>query len=321
MVNWHDPALVLKDYLAVIKLDHVLGGIYIWEYATSLDYEWSVLTAKRPYRWTFAVYALCRLAALAAWATLFAGLDAPARIHCQAWDAAFYVCAYTSLAAASFIILLRIVAVWDRSAPATALAAAAWLASIALNVRGIALGRSHLDPSTGACLNTDTQRALANAAGILVSDLVLLALMLAGLARSRDARMFGISKLLFHQGIAWLALAAVAEIPTVVFVALNLNDAWNLMFQPVELLILVVGATRMYRALTDYGAVTEFSTGRSHPHGAHARTLESHVRFRRPDDSAASGTAVIRMDAFRDARAQSVSVSTSDPRGRPEDKV
>ncbi|KAI0245777.1 hypothetical protein BJV78DRAFT_1260449 [Lactifluus subvellereus] len=29
MVNWNDPSVLLKDYLAMIKLDHAIAGIYI----------------------------------------------------------------------------------------------------------------------------------------------------------------------------------------------------------------------------------------------------------------------------------------------------
>ncbi|KAI0061738.1 hypothetical protein BV25DRAFT_744076 [Artomyces pyxidatus] len=223
MVNWHFPALIAKDYLVVVKLDHVLGGVYIWEYVTSLDYEWSVLTGKRPYRWTVCVYTLCRLSALVAWAVLFAGLDSTGSINCRAWDTTFYTFAYISLASASFILLLRIYAIWERNVPVTGFCAAAWLASIALNIRSIAIGRSHHDPTSGACLNTNTHRLLTNAIGILVSDLVLLVFMLAGIRRCREARVFDLWKLLFHQGIAWLVLAAVGEIPTVIFVSFNLN--------------------------------------------------------------------------------------------------
>ncbi|KAI0056988.1 hypothetical protein BV25DRAFT_1920530 [Artomyces pyxidatus] len=287
MVNWQDPALLLKDYrtclfygsrylrvlhpgivaVAVIKLDHVLGGIYMWEIVTSLDYEWSIVAGKRPYGWTLWVYLLCRWSALIAWAILFGGLDSSAPINCEAWNSSFYSFAFISLGSASFLIVLRIYAIWDKSLPIMVIAVAVWLASVALNIRGIAVGRSVYNPTTASCLNLDTNSSFANAVGILASDVILLLLMLAGLIRARTARKFGLWKLLFHQGVAWLSIAAIAEVPTVVFVALNLNDAWNLMFQPVELLILVVGATRMYRSLTDYGAVDEFSSSLSNGKG------------------------------------------------------
>ncbi|KAI0060419.1 hypothetical protein BV25DRAFT_1839697 [Artomyces pyxidatus] len=264
--------------VAVIKLQHVLGGLYI------------VVVGAGPYRWTIWVYTLCRLSAL---------------LH----------------------------AIWKRRIPPTAIAAAAWLASIALNIRSLPVshayavpfptgllsadigGLGYVDSSMGTCVNTDVDRALPNAIGILVSDLVLLCVMLAGILRSKDMRMFGIRKLLFYQtdsavngcaavnglwrlaamaltgrwvaqGVSWLAVAAIAEIPTIVFIPLNLND--------VSACRTTVGATRMYRGLMLYGSATdvgaislqgsmEVYTKHGIPAARHAPT--SRLRFRESDET------------------------------------
>jgi len=44
----------------------------------------------------------------------------------------------------------------------------------------------------------------------------------------------------------------VAEVPTTVFVLLNLNDPMNLMFQVPALIVMAIGASRVYRGLADY---------------------------------------------------------------------
>ncbi|KAH9045970.1 hypothetical protein EDB84DRAFT_761082 [Lactarius hengduanensis] len=51
-VNWHDPARVLADLVALIKLNHFLGGVYIWEFVLNLDFEYSILMGKRKVTWT-----------------------------------------------------------------------------------------------------------------------------------------------------------------------------------------------------------------------------------------------------------------------------
>ncbi|KAI0245158.1 hypothetical protein BJV78DRAFT_622391 [Lactifluus subvellereus] len=58
MVNWNDPSVLLKDYLAMIKLDHAIAGIYIWETVFTAGFELDVLRGKRPYRWT--IWVSCR---------------------------------------------------------------------------------------------------------------------------------------------------------------------------------------------------------------------------------------------------------------------
>ncbi|KAI0248146.1 hypothetical protein BJV78DRAFT_1239333 [Lactifluus subvellereus] len=52
MVNWNDPSVLFNDYLALIKLDHVIAGIYIWETVFTVGFELDVLRGKRPYKWT-----------------------------------------------------------------------------------------------------------------------------------------------------------------------------------------------------------------------------------------------------------------------------
>jgi hypothetical protein len=32
-------------------MSHALFGLYVWEIVTTLDYEWELLTRRRPFRW------------------------------------------------------------------------------------------------------------------------------------------------------------------------------------------------------------------------------------------------------------------------------
>ncbi|KAI0058014.1 hypothetical protein BV25DRAFT_1326767 [Artomyces pyxidatus] len=278
MVNWHDPIVLSEDYLAVTKQAHVFAGIYMWEYATSFDFEWNILTGRRPYRWTIWVYVICRLTALLGWALQLVALDAPSP-NCVALDISFYVIVYISIACASLIIILRISAIWERNRLVMIVSVSIWVASIALNIRGAAIGRSSWSPTLRSCFTLNIKASLTNSIGILVCDLVLLGIMLAGLMRTRIVGRYGLWKLLFQQSVAWMALAAVAEVPTVVFLVLNLNDAWNLMFMPTELLILVTGATRMHRVLANYGTANDDISGVTRPSAA-SKPGHSTLQFR-----------------------------------------
>jgi hypothetical protein len=93
----------------------------------------------------------------------------------------------------------------------------------------------------------------------LGEDLVLLSLMLIGLRRYGDVGMYGLWRFLHRQGLLWLLLVTVAEIPTTVFIYLNLNDYLNLMFQTPELIMMAVGATRIYRSLADYSSMADYN--------------------------------------------------------------
>jgi len=82
MVNRQEPALVLKDYIALIKLNHVIAGIYIWETLLTVDFEFDVIRRKRPYRWTIWIYLGTRYTGLLAFICLFIVMDGP-RISCE----------------------------------------------------------------------------------------------------------------------------------------------------------------------------------------------------------------------------------------------
>jgi hypothetical protein len=99
----------------------------------------------------------------------------------------------------------------------------------------------------------NTESSNQNAIATLVSDVVLLLTMLVGLLRlNRNGVMGGFGQLLWKQGLVWLFLATVAEVPPVVFLVLNLNGPLNLMFQTPALIGMTIAATRMYRSLTDF---------------------------------------------------------------------
>ncbi|KAI0041216.1 hypothetical protein FA95DRAFT_1611182 [Auriscalpium vulgare] len=300
MTNWKDPAVVTKDFLALLKLGHLLMGIVIWEFVVTCHFELAVLFGRRPYRWTIWIYLLCKITAVLAFVCLITDWDSTgASTNCRAWDIAVFTFGYTSVGLASFIIVLRIMAIWERRVYICGLAIALWLGSIALNIRHIAIVHSTYEPLIGACAPSDTDNNLANAIGILISDIGLLAIMIAGLLRHQP---YGAIKLLgphslwgllWHQSLMWLALASLGEIPAVVLLFYNLNDAINVMLPVTMIAVLSVGATRMYRGLSNYTSVAEF-----HLTHTSIRTPIEAVRVRRTqtvhlDD----GTVVVDPDA------------------------
>ncbi|KAH9953478.1 hypothetical protein BC827DRAFT_132362 [Russula dissimulans] len=60
MVNLHDPGVVIMDDLALLKLWHCTAAIYLWEFVTSLDFEWDVIRGHiRPKRTIWVCLLLC----------------------------------------------------------------------------------------------------------------------------------------------------------------------------------------------------------------------------------------------------------------------
>jgi len=259
MTNFHDPKVVRADAIAFIKLLHVMGGIYIWEFFTTLWFEWQIITGKRKYPWSIWLYSGCRLTALVAIVVIFVGFDATEPLNCKVWLTSVFFFAYLAFVFASALIVLRIIAIWERNLITTTIAISAWVVTITFYMRNTIRADAVWSPTAQTCLVRHTERTTEPVTVTLVVDFVLLVLMLSGLRRYGEAGMFGLWRFLYHQGLFWLALVTIAEIPPTVFVILDLNEYTNIMFQVPELIMMAIGASRIYRRLAEYTCMTEFN--------------------------------------------------------------
>ncbi|KAH9954907.1 hypothetical protein BGW80DRAFT_1566400, partial [Lactifluus volemus] len=185
MVNWNDPAILAKDYAAVTKLNHVIAGIYIWETLLSANFELDIFRGNRPYRRTIWLYLGTRYSGLLSFVMILIMMDIDSgdNHRCQLTTIAFYALAYASWGFASLLIVLRIIAIWNRSLFMSSLAIGTWLVGLALIIYGSTELRGFYNPVLGACFDSTLRKYLINAAGILVIELVLLTSMLIGLLR------------------------------------------------------------------------------------------------------------------------------------------
>ncbi|KAH9024684.1 hypothetical protein EDB85DRAFT_2150298 [Lactarius pseudohatsudake] len=252
--DFHDPNVLQATF---IKFLHVVGGIYVCEFVTSLWFEWQVAMKKRTYRWSIWVYSGCRVSALFAIFTAFIGYSLTIPINCGVWLALILVFKYLSFVFASALIILRIVAIWERNYLVSAVVFITLLADIIFYIRDIILSEAIWSTEEAMCIVTKTDRNVT-AVITLSKDLVLLTLMFIGLRRHRDVHMRGLWRFLCFQGILWLVIIAVTEVPEIVFIFTNLNVYFELMCEISELVVMAVGASRLYRALADFGITTNF---------------------------------------------------------------
>ncbi|KZV61459.1 hypothetical protein PENSPDRAFT_293933 [Peniophora sp. CONT] len=270
-VAWDNLPVLSEQYLDFVKLQHALFGVYIWEMMNSLGFDWELLRTlttasnspkpqckiKRLYcQSTSALcarlaYLACRYCALAAILTIIAGYNvtSSSEINCKVWIVCMLTVSFAALTSASALIAIRVIAIWNRSKIVIGLVTSALAIQLGSFIRRLTQANAVWSPINGSCLFLNTQANQANITATFATDSLLLFTMLFGLFKWRDARRrHGIWDLLWRQGLMWLALATIAEVPTVVFVWLNLN-LMNVMFFTPELVILAIGATRMYRAL------------------------------------------------------------------------
>ncbi|KAI0040464.1 hypothetical protein FA95DRAFT_1611781 [Auriscalpium vulgare] len=277
--HWREPDMIVKSALAFMKVMHVLAGVEwyglhcagftismptclssarSWQFFTNLDFDWSLLTGRRPRRWTFWVYMACRITGVGIAVTVLIMLDSTGEIDCQATILALFVLAIISYALALLLTVLRVIAIWDRYGPIVALSAFAWLTSVAFWIRVIP--EVHLTPhspfsqlqSASACFITSSPQFLPLSVATLLVYATLLTTMIVGLLRKPHKNSVGIWRLLYHQGLSWLALAILAEVPTLVL-------------QVPRVLTTTMAATMMYRALHNYTTISEHEVEAKRP--------------------------------------------------------
>jgi len=256
MVNFHNPAVIARDFLAADLFWHALTGLYFWEFVTTLDYEWSVIRGRRSYRWTIVIYSITRVATLLAIILSIFALDTTTRYNCQARITSEFLFGYLAFSADAFLIVLRIIAIWEKNKLVTAIATGVWAINLGFQLHSFVQLRASPVPGLSICVVRHTDNINFNSIPILISDIALLLIMLIGLLRMgfHESGMSGFGRLIWRQGLIWLFLATIAEVPPVVFMSLNLNDPLNYVFNFPALITMSIAATRIYRSLADFNS-------------------------------------------------------------------
>ncbi|KAH9988694.1 hypothetical protein BJV77DRAFT_730093 [Russula vinacea] len=300
MVNFRDPSVVATDSLATSKFWHVVNGLFIWEFLTTLDFEWSIIQGRRRYRWTIWIYSISRVAALANVITSFVLLDTQG--SCKLSDIILAVFpSYLAQAAASFLIVLRIVAIWNRNVVVVVIATITWAINGAFFIQGISQLRYTRVFPGGYCAALNISAAKATVIVSFVTDILLLVIMLVGLFRLESYRpgAMATGRLLWNQGVVWLVLATFAGILPTVFVCLDLNEPLSTIFRYPWIITMTIASTRMYRGLDNFlSSDTHFSVHVPTPavpislderrvdvHTAHSHSLTSQGIRHSPDSN------------------------------------
>jgi len=267
MVNFRDPDVLASDFSALVKLAHAVAGLYIWEFFTHLDYEWSVIRGHRPYRWTIWLYSMTRFTTLTAGIIDLVIMDTVTPLNCEVWTVFEVVFAHTAFSISSLLILLRVIAIWNKNKFIVAFSATVWVADTAILIRGIIRTHSEWEPMRNGCKSPNIESNKLTIIAVLVSDVTLLVVMFIGLLRlrQRGGGRFGLGRLLWKQGIIYLFVATIAEVVPVVFLCLNLNDAFDMMFIAPSVVIMSIAATRMYRSLADFALCPDIGKGSDNP--------------------------------------------------------
>jgi len=185
-------------------------------------------------------------------------LDSTYYINCQVAISFVAFFAFLAMSASSLLIVLRIIAIWNKNKVAAAIAIIVWGANAGFYIGWVVRLRSSWSPFQQTCIVTNLPSSKPSLIAIPVTDISLLLIMLVGLFRLRRDGMgiIGLAQVLWRQGIIWLLLAMIAEVPPMVFIILNLNDPFNYMFELPAWITMAIAATRLHRSLVGLASDT-----------------------------------------------------------------
>ncbi|KAI0301525.1 hypothetical protein B0F90DRAFT_1816993 [Multifurca ochricompacta] len=212
MTNWEDPEHLAQSYIDFIKLEHVLAGIYLWEFFINLHYEWSFITRKRKWLWTVGVYITCRFSALLSTIVNIFVMDTNKKINCQIWIIFCEILALIALASGSFLIVVRISAIWERKKHIMILAASVWSVNVGFWIHF----PLDMEPNRQYMSQSFHLQGTATIHCYVCYGYDSLNYHASRLWRKGEFQRSGLWNLLWTQGLTWVALAAVADIPMIV---------------------------------------------------------------------------------------------------------
>ncbi|KAH9006164.1 hypothetical protein EDB86DRAFT_3070183 [Lactarius hatsudake] len=314
MVDWSNNSTIAAENTALAKLVHVIGGIYIWEIVSCLGFEYSVISKKRKFTWSFLVrrpsqlwrrqwrrpdvrdslYLGCRWCPLFAIALQFLGFDVSHKIDCQACVILSFMFAYLSFMCTSALIILRVVALWNHTKTIIGFTCAMWLGNTIIYAYSLTTLRSTwTEQPESFCAISHTDHGRISIFSTFTTDLILLVLMLTGLKRWKNApTSCGVWRLLRTQGLIWVMIVTLVELPAAVFIFLNLNDPMNLISQAFAPIIAPLGAARLYRGLIDYPATNGLVKVVNEPRGEQSSPF-SHQTYRTKQHDSVGGSVAL----------------------------
>ncbi|KAJ3985848.1 hypothetical protein F5890DRAFT_1473459 [Lentinula detonsa] len=214
MPDWKSEAEITKDGGNVVKWRYFTPDL--WEWFTSLDFDWDYIRGKRQFRWPLIFYFLNRYCLLFALVGIAIALNVTTEINCQALYTFNQCVGNAAIGLASINFSLRTMAVWSQKwyivMPLILLILGQW----SLLLHGILLKASY-DPVAGCVIvETDSRLLLAGFTYTMCFDFVVLSLTAWKLViNAPSSKVMGRSRLvvlIFGDGLIYFIIAFLSNL-------------------------------------------------------------------------------------------------------------
>ncbi|KAI9057976.1 hypothetical protein FKP32DRAFT_1582448 [Trametes sanguinea] len=252
MVNWRSSEELMYDSEVFQGLVHTIAGIYIWEFTTSLDFEWGFLIRRKRFRYPAFFYFLNRYCLLFTMLGLLIALNTTTDINCQALYTFNQITGQASSGLASINLSIRTMALWSHKRSIVILIVGIILGHWSLIFHG-ALLRASWVPEAG-CQVTGSNNTILAATFIysMSFDFVIMVLSMYKLAVGMNGHRSPLAAILFQDGLVYFIVAFMANLLATVFIMLDLNPILSVMFNVPAAVVSTVVACRAVRRLSNF---------------------------------------------------------------------
>ncbi|KAF9449812.1 hypothetical protein P691DRAFT_519345 [Macrolepiota fuliginosa MF-IS2] len=251
MVNWQSTEETVKDGVAFGRFMHALLGLYIWEWFTSLDFDWQYISGKKKFRWPMVFYFLNRYCLLFALVGIAVALNVTSQIDCQALYTFNQCLGNAAIGLASINLSLRTIAVWSQNKYLVVFLVLVILGHWSLLLHGILLTAQWVE-GTGCVIATTNNRILAiSFIYSMVFDLTVLCLTAYKLLYPKTGRS-RLVELIFSDGLIYFLIAFLANLIATIFMLLNLNPVMSIIANVPAAIASTIVACRVVRRLSRF---------------------------------------------------------------------
>ncbi|KIP12126.1 hypothetical protein PHLGIDRAFT_98489 [Phlebiopsis gigantea 11061_1 CR5-6] len=253
MPDWNSPAELAVEGAAFAKFMHALAGLYFWEFATSLDFDWAFITGKKKLHWPLIFYFLDRYLLFFAMIGILIALDVTTEVNCQVLYTFNQLVGDAAVGLASINLAIRTMALWSEKMfiviPLVIIILGHW----SLILQGVLL-KAEWEPGTG-CVITKTNTTILAATFIysMCFDLVVLVLSAIKLAFGEGQRS-QLMDMLFRDGLVYFMIAFIANLLATIFMLLNLSSIMSVIFNVPAAVASTIVACRAVRRLNRWSS-------------------------------------------------------------------
>ncbi|EMD35578.1 hypothetical protein CERSUDRAFT_116310 [Gelatoporia subvermispora B] len=252
MVDWSSQAEILVDATAFMKLMHSLAGLYFWDFASSLDFEWAFITRKKKFTWPLIFYFAGRYCLFFALIGILIALDTTSEVNCQALYTFNQLAGDAAVGLASINLSIRTMAIWSQSRWIVGPLVIVILGHWALILQGVLL-KAEWVPGSG-CAITHTNNTILAATFIysMCFDALIFTLSAWKLAFKRAGTRSQLMKMLFKDGLIYFLVAFGANLLATIFMLLNWNSIMSVIFNVPAAVASTIVASRAVRRLNKF---------------------------------------------------------------------